>query len=281
MVQEPQVPHHDHRQAGEIRHRLHRVPAVVRHEGEVVDGAPPANQQSKATHRNALRATMRQLITFLLDASVVREFTTRFAETHAEIMSAVIERRNAHADLLRRAFDLHSEFLAPCGVADEVPDLGGRRPAHEFAVGIPGLFAPAAGIAFDAALAGPAAQLVLDLVLLFAGDAFVFGFLDFPELDDFPVDEELVAAFFLLVLGFVVVVFVLFDLVLCGVFGAEEDGGDFFALAVFGFNHGEFGLDEPFEVGEGLLGVDEERKWFDGFTVGVLVECGEGQNEFE
>jgi hypothetical protein len=40
-------------------------------------------------------------------------------------------------------------------------------------------------------------------------------------------------------------------------------------------------LDEPFEVGEGLLGVDEERKWFDGFTVGVLVECGEGQNEFE
>jgi hypothetical protein len=58
------------------------------------------------------------------------------------------------------------------------------------------------------------------------------------------------------------------------------DGGDFVAAAL-GFYDGEFGLDEAFEVAEGLLWVYEESQGFHVFAVVVVVASGEREDEFE
>ena len=56
--------------------------------------------------------------------------------------------------------------------------------------------------------------------------------------------------------------------------------GDFdvAGLVLFG---GQFGLDEALEVGEGLLGVDKEGERLDVFSVRVLIEGCEGDDQFE
>lgn len=64
-----------------------------------------------------------------------------------------------------------------------------------------------------------------------------------------------------------------------GVHGEEVDGGD--ALFAAGGEEGELGLDEPFEVGKWLGGVDEEGEGFGVFAVAVVVVDGEGEDEFE
>ena len=64
------------------------------------------------------------------------------------------------------------------------------------------------------------------------------------------------------------------------VFGAEMDCGNFLFAASSGAGR-KFGLDKAFEVGEGLLGVDEEGEGFDVFVVAVVVADYEGEDEFE
>ena len=57
--------------------------------------------------------------------------------------------------------------------------------------------------------------------------------------------------------------------------------GDFFPIAIFGFNEPQLGLDKALEIGERLLRVHEESERLDGFTIGVFVESCEGQDKFE
>lgn len=135
--------------------RLHGVPAKIRLERQSIHDIPIPYQQPGATHRNPLRALVGSHVALLLDFGQLHDLGGRLAQTVSQVVGAIVERRDTDSYLLRGAFNLNGEFLATSGITDEVPDLGGRGPAHEILVSIIGFgtFAPEAGIFLHGAFA--------------------------------------------------------------------------------------------------------------------------------
>lgn len=269
------------------RDGLHDVPPEVGLEGQAVHGVPVGQQHAEAAHGHASRALVRDLVALFLQLCHARYLLGHLAQPHAEVVGAVVEARHTDADVLGRALDLHGKLLPARRVADEVADLGAARPADEFALSAlgRGRLVALARVGFHTALAVPAAQLgclvgrlavcgcqlarplrltveaeFVDLVEVFLALLLVEGFAAF-------------AHGRLLRLGRL-------QAVLHGVFSTEVHVG--YALAaILVFDGGEFGLDEALEVGEWLLGVDEQGEGLDVFAVAVHVFGGEGEDEFK
>lgn len=230
---------------------------------------PPADQTGKSTLRHSLSALLRQLIALFLDIRHLRDALARLTQAHAQVISAVLETRDANIDR-RSVLDIDGELLSARRVADEIANFGGRRPADEVRMDrvVRVLLAGCVVVRLrqrgvhlvalvqraGAGLAGvDSHRLARRVAYLRALDRFVNLLL---LLLRFPTTSR--------------------QVLLAAVLGAEIH---LRRLPVF--QRGQLALDQALEVAEGLLRVHEQGEGLDVLAVEVSVARRQGQDEFE
>jgi hypothetical protein len=270
-------------------HGLHDVPAKLRLKGEVVNYAPPPHDSHKSSGRNTLSGFVRQFIALLLHVCHLRDLAGRLAQTHSQIVRPVIEAGYADSDFLRGALDLNGELLSSSRISNEVSKLRRARPPHEFAsrLLVSRRVLTETGVRLDATFADAFSQFRRLVRCLPVFDVAR----EFPGFFCLAIDSNLINLFkvffaFLVGDGFAVVADRCFHwfrgliIALHRVLSTKVYAW-YPVFPVLVLDHRQLGLYETFEIGDGLLGVDEERKGFDVFAVRVHVSGNERKNDLE
>jgi hypothetical protein len=225
-----------------------------------------------------------EFIALLLDIRHTANLLAHLPQSHPQIIRPIVEARHAHTDIIRRALNLNSKLLPTRRIANEISNLSRRTPPHELAIRgvVRRCLVSEPRIRFHATFAMPAAQLgsligalpVTDIIQLARALRLAVKFELVRLLKVFFAlfaIQRLAHGRFLRVRGL--------ERVLHAVFGAEVDIG--YAFTAILFYGRKLGLDQALEVGEWLLGVDEEGKGLDVFAVGISVHRGQRQYELQ